>query len=147
MSEQGASSAGSFTPGDIIVDIWSDIVCHYCYLGETALEIAFADFPEKSRVTIRHHSFLLLPQVTSTVQVPLFDFIASAMGTTRESAARVCDAVEQRGRELGLRYRFDLAQVVDSRPAHRLRRHAQDHGADQVALQRLFSPISSRART
>lgn len=139
MSEQSRSGMDSSVPGDdIIVDAWSDVVCPYCYLGETALEIALADFPQRSRVTVRRHSFLLLPQVTSADPVPLFDFIASATGTTREAAAGVYDAVEQRGREYGLRYRFDLAQVVDSRPAHRLRRHAQDHGADQAVLQRLF---------
>lgn len=48
------------------------------------------------------------------------------------------DSVQERGREYGLSYRFDLAQVVDSRPAHRLRRYAEDHGAEQVVLRRLF---------
>lgn len=123
---------------EIVVDVWSDILCPYCYLGETALDIALAESPHRSRVTVRHHSFLLLPGVTTSVPVPLFDFIASAMGTTREEASAVYTTVAERGREYGLRYRFDLAQVVDSRPAHRLRRFAAEQGREHATIQRLF---------
>ncbi|MFJ2755475.1 DsbA family protein [Nocardioides sp. NPDC087217] len=119
------------------VDIWTDVVCPHCYIGDTLFVQALERFEQSDRVDVRYRSFLLLPQPPS-VPVPLNHFIAQQMGISLDDAAKVNDPVTTRGRALGLDYRFDRALVVDARPAHRLHHFAASRGKQHGMLRRLF---------
>ncbi|GAB3633803.1 protein disulfide isomerase FrnE [Microbacterium shaanxiense] len=119
------------------VDIWTDVVCPHCYLGDTHFEQALQRFDHRDRVEVRYRSFLLLPQVDGA-PVPLNQFIAQQMGISLDDAARVNDPVAARGRKDGLDYRFDRALVVDARPAHELHHFAGVRGLQHEMLRRLF---------
>jgi len=119
------------------VDIWTDVVCPHCYLGDTLFAQALQRFEHRDRVEVRYRSFLLLPQAAG-VPVPLNQFIAQQLGVSVDDAARVNDPVAARGRKVGLEYRFDRALVVDARPAHQLHHFAAVRGLQHEMLRRLF---------
>ena len=119
------------------VDIWTDVVCPHCYLGDTVFAQALQPFEHRDRVEVRYRSFLLLPHAPAA-PVPLNQFIARQMGVSVDDAARVNDPVAARGRTVGLDYRFDRALVVDARPAHELHHFAAVRGLQHEMLRRLF---------
>ena len=68
------------------IDIWSDIVCPYCYLGKHRLEAALADFGHRDEVEVTWHSFELDRHAERVSPVPLVDALAAKYGTSREQA-------------------------------------------------------------
>ena len=68
------------------IDIWSDIVCPYCYLGKRRLEAALAQFEHADEVEVQWHSFELDRGASPVSDVPLVDLVAAKYGTTREQA-------------------------------------------------------------
>ena len=121
----------------LVVDIWTDVVCPHCYLGDTLFAQALQRFEHRDQVQVRYRSFLLLPQAAGT-PVPLNQFIAQQMGVSVDDVARVNDPVAARGRKVGLDYRFDRALVVNARPAHELHHFAAVRGLQHEMLRRLF---------
>lgn len=124
-------------PGRLGIDVWSDVMCPFCYLGDTLLGQALDGFPHADRVDVEYHSFLLMPQL-STTPVDLADLLSSTHGMSRDQAIALNDNLAVRGRELGLDYRFDLAQAVNTRTAHQLTHFAARHGKQHELVRRLF---------
>ncbi len=58
----------------MIIDVWSDVVCPWCFIGKRRLEKALSLFEHRDQVTIRHRAFQLQPDITSTV--PTADYLA-----------------------------------------------------------------------
>ena len=59
----------------IAVDVWSDVMCPFCYLGDGLLGKALEDFPQADQVDIRYHSFLLMPDLPEGVTRDLSDVL------------------------------------------------------------------------
>ena len=77
------------------IDIWSDIVCPFCYLGKRRLEAALAQFEHADEVEVQWHSFELDRGAAPVADRPLVDLVAAKYGTTREQAvAETNDAYE-----------------------------------------------------
>ena len=58
------------------VDVWSDVVCPWCYIGKRRLEAALARFPHHDRVEVVFHSFELDPRAPRQGTMPLLDMLA-----------------------------------------------------------------------
>jgi len=120
------------------IDIWSDVICPWCFLGKRRFERALADVDGGDRIEVRWRAFLLDPTATREP------------GDLRRSLEKkygpgAFDGMTERltalGEPEGIDYRFDLAQRVSTIDAHRLLAWAWDTGgADgQGALaERLF---------
>jgi len=124
-------------PGRLGIDIWSDVMCPFCYMGDTLLDQALAQFAHADSVDIEYHSFLLMPDLSDT-PVDLADLLSSSHGMSREQAVAMNDNLAARGRELGLDYRFDRAQAASTRSAHQLSHFAARHGKQHAMVRRLF---------
>ncbi|MFC7623892.1 DsbA family protein [Microlunatus sp. GCM10028923] len=133
-------------PGRLRVDIWSDIMCPWCYLGDTALEHALQDFPHAERVDVRYRSFLLRPDLPSDRPTDLYELISSNRGSSREEVDAGHAMLAERGRALGLDYRFDKAIAINSTSAHRLSHVALDAGVQRAMMQRLFLAYFTEGR-
>ena len=51
----------------MIIEVWSDVVCPWCFIGKRRLEKAIAKLPDPSVVEVRHRAFQLQPDITGTV--------------------------------------------------------------------------------
>lgn len=122
----------------ITVDIWSDIVCPFCYIGKRKFEAALGKFAGKDNVVVRWHSFLLNRQLQVTPGVDIYDHLAHMKGQTREWSVQAHNYVTQMAAAVGLSYRFDKAQVANSFDAHRVIQLAKKHGLDDAIEERFF---------
>ncbi len=102
------------------IDIWSDVVCPWCWIGKHRLRTALASLDESGRdVEIRWHAFQLDPESDDT-PVPLREAYEQKFGG-RERTEQILAQTQATGRSEGLPFDFDRGQVrVSTLKAHRL---------------------------
>jgi len=122
----------------LVVDVWSDVMCPFCYMGDALLAQALERFPHGSEVAVRYHSFLLMPDLPADRAIDLVELLSTERGFPREQAEAMNAQVAKRGKEIGLDYRFDRAVAVNTRTAHRLSHFAKQAGRQHEMIQRLF---------
>ena len=62
------------------IEVWSDFVCPFCYIGKRKLELALQDFPHKDQVEVIYKSFELDPYVKTDYSVSIHESLAKNMG-------------------------------------------------------------------
>ena len=122
------------------VEVWSDIMCPFCYIGKRNYEKALAWFEGKDSIEIEWRSFQLDPTIpkSSPVKENVFRYLADKKGISYEQSAKMHDRVIQMAKQAGLEYRFDKAIVANSFDAHRLIQLAKSKGLGDSAEERLF---------
>lgn len=128
------------------IDIWSDIMCPFCYIGKRKLETALSGFEHKQSVEIVWHSFQLDPAMTSQPGKSTYQYLAERKGQSLEWSVKVHDQVSRTAKEEGLDYRFDKAVVANSYDAHRLIQLAKKHGLGNEAEEALFKAYFTDGR-
>lgn len=122
----------------ITIDVWSDVVCPFCYLGDTVLQQAIEQFPHGSTVQVRYHSFQLNPGFAPGEVIRSVDYLAQ---NHRMPAAQIAASHAQlaaRGAEAGLDYRFEDNLMVNTLDAHRMIHFAKAAGREHDMVERLF---------
>ncbi|WP_033287591.1 DsbA family oxidoreductase [Amycolatopsis jejuensis] len=122
------------------VEIWSDIVCPWCYLGKARFDKALAGFAHRSEVNVTYRSFELDPSRTGTE--PLLQMLTARYGPQAE-------AMEERVAGLaaaeGLGYRTDR-EIGNTFDAHRLLHWAREKGMEAEMVAALFRANFAEAR-
>ncbi|MDO4263706.1 MAG: DsbA family oxidoreductase [Deinococcus sp.] len=120
------------------IDIWSDIVCPFCYIGKRELERALADFPQREQVDIRWHSFELDPSIPADPGGTLVQAIAAKYGLDEAQAAASQEQIAARAASVGLEFNWRQARFGNTFDAHRLVHLAGQHGLADAAHERLM---------
>ena len=120
------------------IDIWSDIVCPFCYLGKRRLEAAIAGFAHRDEVEVTWHSFELDRGAPAVADGPLVDRVAAKYGTTAEQAVAQHEAMASAATELGLEFNWQQARPGNTYDAHRVVHLAAEQGLADVAHERLM---------
>ena len=120
------------------IDIWSDIMCPFCYIGKRKLEKALEKFPEKDNVTIVWHSFQLDPTIEYVPGRNLHEYLAERKGQSMEWSVNVHGQMTQTAKAEGLTYNFDKAVIANSFDAHRLIQLAKKYQLGDAAEEQLF---------
>jgi len=128
------------------IEIWSDIMCPFCYIGKRKLESALERFPGKDKVEIIWHSFQLDPSLKYQPGKDLYTYLSERKGISREQSRRLHDQLTQTARENGLTYNFDKAIIANSFDAHRLIQLAKKHTLGDAAEERLFKAYFTEGR-
>ena len=102
------------------VEIWSDVMCPWCYIGKRRFEKALSQFEHANEVEIVWKSFQLDPNLKTEPTKSVNQMLADKKGWTLERAQQANDQVIKLASELGLSYHFDKAVVANSFDAHRL---------------------------
>ena len=121
------------------VDIWSDVVCPWCYIGKRRLEAALADFPGRDDLELTWRSFELDPSAPPSPETPgdYVEHLARKYGTTTDQAQMMIDRVVSIAAEEGLDFRFDIARQGKTFDAHRLLQLGLDRGVQDQLKERL----------
>ena len=125
-------------PRDFFVDIWSDVVCPFCYLGFRQFHDALDRFDSAADVVVRHHAFELDPHAALADGQNLNEMLAAKYSMTIERAALLNQRVENNARELGMEWSLADAQPTNAFDAHRVIALAGTHGRQEEMLERLF---------
>ncbi|GAA4832562.1 DsbA family oxidoreductase [Garicola koreensis] len=123
----------------IRIDIWSDFVCPFCYMGEALLQQALQDYDDADQVTIRYHSYQLMPELPTDTAMNSTEMLVQHKGMAREQAEAANAQVTGRAASLGLDYRLEQSIAANTRTAHRLTHYAAEHGTQRTLVRRLFA--------
>lgn len=120
------------------IEIWSDMMCPFCYLGKRRLEAALQSFPGKDGVEITWKSFQLNPDMKTEPGKSITQYLMEKKGWSLEYTRQAHDQLTKAAAEAGLLYDFDRAVVANSFDAHRLVQLAKARGLGDAMEERLF---------
>lgn len=114
------------------IDVWSDIICPFCYIGKRRFEEALNSFRHKESVQVEWKSFLLNPEMETDPTKNLHEFLAAHKGISLEEAREMNAYVSRMAEASGLTYKLEDAIPANSFNAHRLLHFAkqQDRQAE-----------------
>jgi predicted DsbA family dithiol-disulfide isomerase len=121
------------------VEVWSDVVCPWCYIGKRRLEAALAAFPHRDEIDVLWRSFELNPNAPARVPGDPAERLAAKYGMTVEWARAANARVTSVAAGEGLRYRVDMSKPGNTFDAHRLLHLARDQGRQGQAKERLMA--------
>jgi predicted DsbA family dithiol-disulfide isomerase len=101
------------------IEIWSDIMCPFCYIGKRQLETALAEFPNND-FEIEWKSFQLDPTIEPQSGKDVYTFLAERKGISVEQSREMHKGVVERAKSVGLDYNFDKAVISNSLTSHRI---------------------------
>jgi predicted DsbA family dithiol-disulfide isomerase len=127
------------------VDIWSDIVCPWCYIGKREFELGLAAFEQHDDVEVVHHAFELDPSFPSGPGTPVLELLVAKYGMTPAQAQDAEQRVTARAQAVGLA--MHPGRVMGNTfDAHRLVALGRDRSHQAEVLQQLYEAYFARGR-
>ena len=120
------------------VEIWSDVMCPFCYIGKRRFENALTEFDHASDIEIVWKAYQLSPEMKTDPDKNIHEYLAEHKGISVDLARHFNDQVTSRAAKLGLVYDFDTAIPANSFNAHRFSHLAKLRGLQDAAEERLF---------
>lgn len=123
---------------ELLVEVFSDLVCPWCLLGKRRFEQALREFDHDADVRVRWRAFQLDPRAPRQAVTTIFDRMRGEMGMSDAQARAQLDHITGLATEVGLRYQVAEARPVNSFDAHRLQAYADDVGVGDTVRERLM---------
>ena len=120
------------------VEIWSDVMCPFCYIGKRRFEQALQGFAHQEDIEVEWKSFQLNPDMVTNPDISIDQYLADVKGFSVERAKQLNNHVTQMAAGVGLTYNFDKSVVANSFKAHRYSHLAKKHGKGIEAEEQLF---------
>jgi predicted DsbA family dithiol-disulfide isomerase len=120
----------------VLIEIYSDVVCPWCYIGKRRFEAALAEFEDADDVEVVWKPYQLDPTAPRQPG-PVLDALAAKFGGLDQARAAM-DQVTAVAATVGLEYRMDLAQRSNTLDAHRVLWLAEQTGAQDAVKERLL---------
>jgi predicted DsbA family dithiol-disulfide isomerase len=128
------------------VEIWSDVVCPWCYIGKRRFESALARFEHRDQIEVTWRSFELNPHASSQEEGGLAERLARKYGMSLEKANAANERVTAAATGEGLDFRLDVARPGNTFDAHRLIHLAKEKGVQDQAKERFMAAYFSEGR-
>ena len=130
------------------VEIWSDVMCPFCYIGKRRFEKALANFEHKDDIEVVWKSFQLDPTTVTNPELSVTEELARKKGWTIDYAREMSAYVTNMAEGEGLHYDFDKAIVANSFNAHRVLQFAKTQGkGDQLKEALLYAYFTDGKNT
>lgn len=120
------------------VQIWSDVMCPFCYIGKRRFEEAINAFEHPEKIEVEWKSFQLNPALKTDTQINVYESLARSKGWQLDYAKQVSSQVAEMAAQVGLDFNFDRAVVANSFNAHRFSHLAKQHHLGDAAEEHLF---------
>jgi len=120
------------------IEIWSDIMCPFCYIGKRRLESALEGFEYADQVQIEWKSFLLNPDMVTDPSKSTLEYLSETKGWSKAQTLQVTQQVVDMAAEEGLVYHMDRTVVANAKNAHRLLQLAKTLGKGGELKERLL---------
>jgi predicted DsbA family dithiol-disulfide isomerase len=127
------------------VDIWSDIVCPWCYIGKRHFEQGLAGFAARDEIEVVYHAFELDPSIPAGPGTPILELLAAKYGMSPAQAAQAEASVAAKAEAAGLP--FTASRVMGNTfEAHQLVRLGRERGVQDQVLQGLYEAYFGQGR-
>jgi predicted DsbA family dithiol-disulfide isomerase len=121
------------------IEIWSDVVCPWCYIGKRRFEHALAAFDHRGEVNVTWRSFQLDPSAPATTEGDPVERLAEKYGMSRAAAEAAQARVTANAATEGLDFHLDRARSGNTFDAHRLIHYAKSAGKQDALKERLMA--------
>jgi predicted DsbA family dithiol-disulfide isomerase len=119
------------------VEIWSDVVCPWCYIGKRRFERALESFGHRDEVDVVYRSFELDPDTPAGTSTPTIQVLATKYRMSVQQAYDAQRQMEERAAADGLKFRMEELRSGNTRDAHRLLHLAKANGVQADLDERL----------
>jgi predicted DsbA family dithiol-disulfide isomerase len=119
------------------VEIWSDVVCPWCYIGKRRFERALESFGHRDEVEVVYRSFELDPDTPAGTSTPTIQVLATKYRMSVQQAYDAQRQMEERAAADGLKFRMEELRSGNTRDAHRLLHLAKANGVQADLDERL----------
>lgn len=120
------------------IEIWSDVLCPFCYIGKRNFETALEQFDYKNEIEVVWKSFQLDSEIPEVAKESYQDYLVKRKGMSVVQVKGMLDNVTQSAKQVGLEYNFDKSIIVNSLNAHKLIQFAKTKGLGDNLEERLF---------
>ena len=120
------------------IEVWSDVVCPWCYIGKRRLETALERFPHRDQVEVVWRSFQLDPSAPEGETSPTLEALAAKFGRPVDEVRAMQTHVEEIAAGEGLRYDLANGMSGNTLPAHELLHLAAEKGKGGELKERLL---------
>jgi predicted DsbA family dithiol-disulfide isomerase len=120
------------------IEVWSDVVCPWCYVGKRRFESALAGFEHRADVEVRWRSFELDPSAPPVREGDPLQRLADKYGMTRAQAAAADDRLTTMAAAEGLDFHLTTVRSGNTFDAHRLLHLAAERGIQDAAKERFM---------
>ena len=120
------------------VDIWSDLVCPWCYLGKRRFEKALSTFPGRDLVEVVHRSFQLDPSMPKGQSTRAREMLMRKYRMNEAQVVASQAQLEQLAAAEGLEYHLSDSHTGNTMDAHRLVHLGREQGIQDAVIERLF---------
>lgn len=122
------------------IEIWSDIMCPFCYIGKRHFEKALENFENKDALEIEWKSFQLDPSIPEDLEVGMTteEYLASRKGMGMDQVKQMIEQVNKMAQNAGLNYHPDGTLLANSFKAHRIIQFAKTKNLGDEIEEALF---------
>lgn len=124
--------------GSLLVEMWSDIACPFCYLGLRRLQAAIDSTGLGAQVELRYRSFELAPHSPPRRAESVAEHLSKKYGMPLDQAIGMNDGLREQGGSLGIDFHFERVVLVNTFDAHRLIHLAAEHDLATAMKERLL---------
>jgi len=129
------------------IEVWTDIMCPYCYIGKAHYEKALQQFEHADEVELEWKAFQLNPDLPGKGQgYAVTDYLMNTMGLPEEKLNHMFNSVEKLAKDAGLNFNLPNAIAANSSDAHRLIKLAAKYGQDSKVLSILAKAYFEEAK-
>lgn len=128
------------------IQIWSDIMCPYCYIGKRRIEDAIVRFGHQDAIDVEWKSFQLDASFVASPDDNIFDHLAEKYRKDRDWAVEMVDNMTQNAKNAGLDFQLGKAILANSYKAHRLLHLAKKNGLGDELKELLFKAYMTEGK-
>jgi predicted DsbA family dithiol-disulfide isomerase len=120
------------------IQIWSDVVCPWCYLGKRRFEHVLAEFEQRDQVQVVHRAFQLDPTMPKGETADQRELLVRKYGMPLDQLVASQTELSRLGAIEGLDYKFEGGLAGNTFDAHQLVRLGLERGVQEAVLERFF---------
>jgi predicted DsbA family dithiol-disulfide isomerase len=120
------------------VEIWSDVVCPWCYVGKRQFERALAEFEHTDQLEVTWRSYELDPRAPEVREGTYAERIARKYGIDVGQARAAMSRIISAGADAGIEFKFEMMRPGNSFDAHRLIHLGRVHGIADLVKDRFL---------
>lgn len=128
------------------IEIWSDIMCPFCYLGKRKFENALAQFTGKEHVEVEWKSFQLNPDLVTDTGISIQEYLSEHKGMSVEQVKQSNIYITQTGKSVGLDFQYDKVVTANTFRAHQLLKFAHSQGKQNEMEEKLFEAFFTNGK-
>ena len=122
-----STTAKDIKNNNMIIYIWSDIMCPFCYIGKRKFENALHKFSKKDKVHVVWKSFDLAPHMETNTDINIYEFLSVFKSIPMPEVKNLTAHVTNMAKDAGLDFNFDTTVAAKTKKAHQLMHLAIAH--------------------